>query len=116
MRNTVNTQNAKPVFDTTLFHISLGIHHDKKVIWLRFEYDKVLIQHLRNHTKALWSASQKTWYLADNKYNRRLCGLEPDIVGKEVLLKISSINLQEFEKFQKPHFVIHMFHGPDWVA
>ncbi|WP_460685782.1 tyrosine-type recombinase/integrase [Niabella aquatica] len=96
----MDTQNAKPVFDTSLFGVSLGIHHDKKVIWLRFNYDKALIQHLRNHVKARWSASQKAWYMADNQHNRDLCGLKPDVVGKEVLLKISPTNLPEFEKYQ----------------
>ncbi|MFT3904383.1 MAG: tyrosine-type recombinase/integrase [Niabella sp.] len=83
-----------------MFKISLGTHYDKQVIWIRFDYDKALIEHLRNHTKAHWSASQKAWYLADNLHNRNLCGLQPEIVGKDVLLKISEINMPEFLKFQ----------------
>ncbi|MBS1782096.1 MAG: tyrosine-type recombinase/integrase, partial [Bacteroidetes bacterium] len=77
-----------------------GSHHGNKVIWVKFDYDKNLIQHLRSYAKVLWSASQKAWYMTDNSTHRNLCGLEPELVGKEVLLKISEINLPEFQKFQ----------------
>jgi len=96
----MNIQNAKPVFDPNLFQISLGSHRNKKVIWLKFNYDRNLIYHLRSHVKAQWSASQKAWYLIDNPHHRQLCGLKADIVGKDVLLKISETNMPEFLKFQ----------------
>ncbi|MFT4062515.1 MAG: tyrosine-type recombinase/integrase [Edaphocola sp.] len=96
----MNIQDTQSVFDPKLFQIALGTHHGKKVIWVKFEYDKNLIQHLRTHATAHWSASQKAWYLADNLHNRNLCGLEADIVGKDVLLKISETNMPEFQKFQ----------------
>src|SRR5699024_4295079 len=36
----------------------------------------------------------------DNKFNRQLCDLPEHIVGKEVLSRISSVNLPEFERYQ----------------
>lgn len=93
-------QNAKPVFDSDLFRFSLGTHREKRVIWVKFAFDKKLIQYLRSLAKAHWSASRKSWYLIDNIHNRRLCAIKPDIVGKDVLLKISEINMPEFLKFQ----------------
>lgn len=96
----MDIQNTNPVFDPNLFQISLGIHHNKKVIWIKFDYDRNLIHHLRSHAKAQWSASQKAWYITDNPHHRQLCGLEAYIVGKDVLLKISEINLPEFQKYQ----------------
>ncbi|MBS1776079.1 MAG: tyrosine-type recombinase/integrase [Bacteroidetes bacterium] len=95
--NILNTQFA---FNHKLFLFSLGSHHDKKVIWVKFDYDQNLIHHLRSHAHVLWSASQKAWYMTDNLEHRKLCGLESDLVGKDVLLKISEVNLPEFKKFQ----------------
>ncbi|MFT4204508.1 MAG: phage integrase N-terminal SAM-like domain-containing protein [Chitinophagaceae bacterium] len=83
-----------------MFQVSLGTHHDKKVIWIKFDYNKSLIQYLRSHAVAHWSASQKAWYLADNLHHRQLFGLNADIVGKDVLLKISETDLPEFQKYQ----------------
>ncbi len=100
MRSLMDIQNAKPTFDPSLFQFSLGTHHNKKVIWVKFNYDKNLILQLRSHTKAIWSASQKAWYLVDNAHHRRLCGLENNIVGKDVLLKITDTNMPEFLKYQ----------------
>ena len=70
------------------------------MIWIKFAYDKNLIQHLRNQAKAYWSATKKTWYLSDNPHHRQLCGLEADVVGKDVLLNISETNMPEFLKYQ----------------
>lgn len=96
----MDIENTKPVFDPNLFQISLGSHNDKKVIWIKFDYDKDLIRQLKNKVKAHWSASQKTWYVVDNPHYRELCGLDADVVGKEVLLKISETNMPEFQKYQ----------------
>ncbi|MEG1025350.1 MAG: tyrosine-type recombinase/integrase [Flavobacterium sp.] len=96
----MDTQNTNPEFNPSLFKITLGTHRGKKVIWLKFNYDKLLIEILRQHTKAHWSQLEKTWYVVDNLHNRNLCGIQPDIVGKDVLCKISASNLPEFQKYQ----------------
>ncbi|KXK44016.1 MAG: integrase, partial [Bacteroidetes bacterium OLB11] len=46
------------------------------------------------------SASQNAWYLIDNYHHRNLCGIELDIVGKEVLSKISETNMPELLECQ----------------
>lgn len=99
MRST-DIQNAKREFDRKLFTFSFGEHKDKKVIWVSFPYDAGLIWMLRQYVKAYWSASHKSWYVIDNAAYRKLFNLEPEIVGKEVLVKISLINLFEFESYQ----------------
>lgn len=96
----MDTQNTKPEFNRSLFKIALGTHRDKKVIWLKFAYNKSLIEMLQQHIKAHWSQSQKAWYVVDNLHNRNLCGIQPNIVGKDVLYKISVANLPEFQKYQ----------------
>ena len=87
-------------FNPNRFKITTGIHRNKNVIWLDFDYDPNLINMLKKHTKARWSQSKKKWYLIDNKFHRELCELQLKIVGKEVLTKIAEINFPEFEKYQ----------------
>lgn len=100
MRRLMDTKNAKEIFNPKKYEITLGTHHKSNVIWLQFAYDAKLINTLRNNTTAKWSASQKAWYLPDNQHYRRLCNLEIDLIGKEVMSKISAINMPEFLKFQ----------------
>lgn len=57
--------------------------------------------YLQAETKARWTASQKAWCVADSRHYRELFHLEPIIVGKEVLSKIHSVNLQAFKRFQE---------------
>lgn len=87
-------------FNARLFNISVGQHREKDVIWLTFDYDPSLIAMIKKYTKAHWSQSERKWYLIDNKYHRKMCGLQPKIVGKEVLSRISEVNLPEFRKYQ----------------
>ncbi|MFD2544633.1 site-specific tyrosine recombinase/integron integrase [Kaistella montana] len=88
-------------FSDKRYTYSPGTHHESKVIWVSFENDKELIAHLRAHTKARWSASQKKWYVADTKRHRALFGLQEEITGKAVLAKIHLINLPEFKRYQE---------------
>ncbi len=96
----MDIQNTQPVFDTCLYNPIIGIHQNKKVIWLHFCYNRELISHLRHHVAACWSGTQKAWYINDCLHHRRLFGIKPDLTGKMVLTKIALINMPEFEKFQ----------------
>ncbi len=78
-----------------------GMHNQKKVIWIRFERNQELINYLRANTKAWWSSSVLAWYVSDCRHYRELFGLEPTIVGKEVINKIHVINLPAFQRFQE---------------
>ncbi len=60
----MNIQNAKLGFDPSFYELIPGKHRDKKVIWVKFEYNISLIETLKLHTKAKWSASEKSWYIA----------------------------------------------------
>lgn len=95
-------------FQPQHFHIKLGEHREKEVIFLSFPYSLPLIQHLKKYTAARWSATKKMWYLPDNNQNRQLCQLPPKIFGKLVLNKIAGINQPEFQKFQK-HLILKGF-------
>lgn len=83
------------------FQFQPGEHNGRRVIWVQFERNQEMITYLRSQTKAHWSASEKAWYVTDNKYYRDLFHLEPAIVGKEVLNKIHMVNLPAFRRFQE---------------
>jgi len=55
----MDIQNTNTGFVPGNYNIILGIHYSENVIWLQFDYDQQFIQHLREHTKARWPASQK---------------------------------------------------------
>ncbi len=86
--------------DSNLFKIEFGHHHNKEVIWLHFEYNTEVVNNLKKLAQAKWSVTHKLWYIADNTKNRALLNINPKIVGKSVIAKISEDNLQEFYKFQ----------------
>lgn len=88
-------------FTDKRFQFKPGEHQGKRVIWVRFPRNQEMIVYLRAQTKARWSASQKAWYVADNRHYRELFHLEPIIVGKEVLSKIHIVNLPAFKRFQE---------------
>lgn len=70
----------------------LGFHHEKPVIFIRFEYDKALIERVKKLVGVRWSKTQKAWYVLDTPAYRQKFGLEVAAVGKEVLLKIHENN------------------------
>jgi site-specific recombinase XerD len=78
-----------------------GEHHGKRVIWIRFEKDRELIQYLRSSTKCWWSVSQRAWYVTDNRYHRQMFGLELAVTGKQVLSRIHPVNMPAFQRFQE---------------
>lgn len=92
--------NAKLPFNPDLFDISTGEHAGKEVIWLRFPYDPHLISMLRSNTRARWSTSRKSWYIADNQRNRMLCNLNPKNLGKLAASNIHPVNLPAITSYR----------------
>lgn len=88
-------------FTNQQFQFRPGEHHGKKVIWVRFHSDQKIIDYLRSKTKVYWSASQKSWYVADNKHNRLLFEIEDKIVGKHIMSQIHLINIPALQRFQE---------------
>ncbi|MCS6974662.1 MAG: site-specific integrase [Cyclobacteriaceae bacterium] len=85
--------------DLSKFSISLGVHRNKNVIWIRFEKNNEWLAMLRKEIYVLWSASQKCWYAYDTAYNRQLLGLDPKITGKSVIKKIHDVNKPALQAF-----------------
>ena len=79
------------------FHFTIGHHKNIQVIWIQFPNDFELSTELRKFTKIYWSRTQKCWYAKDHPKNRSLFNLPKKWAGKEVLQKISKVNLKEFQ-------------------
>jgi integrase/recombinase XerD len=78
--------------DLDLIKVSLGSLRNNSVIWLAFEYNPILIHHVKS-IGAKWSGSQKCWYLIDNPQNRNKFNIALNIVGQKVYDKIHPNNL-----------------------
>ena len=86
--------------DCSAYQYSLGCHRDKKVIWVKFPKDHLLIEALlKKFPEVKWSASQKCWYLPDNQAIREQISLPLDNVGKNALKLIHPVNMQAFQQF-----------------
>ncbi len=70
----------------------LGSHRGAEVIFIRFEYDKCLVEAVKKLVGVKWSFTQKAWYVTDSAYYRQKFGLATEPIGKEALLHISKIN------------------------
>ncbi|WP_052910836.1 tyrosine-type recombinase/integrase [Riemerella anatipestifer] len=89
-------------WNSSLYQTKVGEHREKNVIWISFPYQKELIDLLKEHTTARWSASQKSWYVPNNRHYRTLFSItEEPLVGKMVFSKIKAVNRPAFERFQE---------------
>jgi integrase/recombinase XerD len=71
----------------------LGIHRAKNVIFIRFDYDAVLVERVKKLVGVQWSQSQKAWYVLDTTSYREKFGLSPkNLISQETLSSIHPIN------------------------
>lgn len=89
--------------DLSKYTFSFGAHRRRDVIWIAFPYDRPLKVALQKALPALkWSQSNKSWYIADQPHFREQLSLPPkEYKGKEVVHKISQVNLQALEYLQQ---------------
>jgi integrase/recombinase XerD len=85
--------------NASFYQFELGTHHEKEVIWIKFEKNPVLIAQVKKLASARWSASQKAWYVNDVLNYRNLFGIEPKSIGKDAFSAIHDINKPAFERF-----------------
>ena len=72
---------------------SLGTYKGQSVIFIRFEYDRALIEETKKLTGARWSLSQKAWYVLDTASYRELFGLASQAaVSAPILAGIDPVN------------------------
>lgn len=82
------------------YQFSLGVHHDKKVIWIRFPYNNQLIKDLKTaFPNARWSSTQKAWHIPDLLPHRQKLNLAPKGIGEDLLAYIHPINREAFHRY-----------------
>lgn len=86
--------------DTNKYTFSLGEHRRNKVIWIQFEKNAGLIKDLRTaYPSAKWSQSCRSWYVPDNKNNRKRLGMQQGEMEYKVFASLSPVNKIAFENF-----------------
>jgi site-specific recombinase XerD len=72
----------------------LGIHRGQSVIFIRFKYDRMLIEEIQKLAGARWSKSNRAWYVPDTTSYREMFGLASKSAVSEtpLLAGIGSIN------------------------
>ncbi len=69
-------------------------------IFIRFEYDRGLIERVKKLVGVQWSQSEKAWYVLDSTLYREKFGLAPkNLTGKAVLLNIHSANQPALQRY-----------------
>ncbi len=81
------------------YSFTKGQYKGKDVVWIEFPYDQYLITALKKHTKAVWSTTNKKWYVPDSSFYRTFFELEPKYIGKSAIQRISEINKPAFERY-----------------
>ncbi len=82
------------------YDFAFGTHHDKDIIFVRFAYDKNLIQELRKKFPiAQWSRTHTCWYLPDRPAIRETLQLPAKEIGKRIAGKIHPVNRLAFQEF-----------------
>lgn len=79
-------------FNPANYSFEYGTHNNKKVIWIVFPYNESLIAHLKLHTTAKWSQTNKKWYVPNNTHFRNMFQLTSPIIGDAVMVKIHPVN------------------------
>lgn len=69
-----------------------GVHDGKRVLLMRFPYDRKLINEVKHHLNARWSASKSVWHVPDTPANRGLFGLSPANQSGEKELRVAAMN------------------------
>lgn len=77
------------------FSFKLGTHNKQRVIFILFEKDNALIQHMKSLEGTRWSNSKKFWYIADTPENRARFGMEQE----RYLSEEGSTQLEKFKRF-----------------
>lgn len=82
------------------YHFSFGNHHEKDVIWIKFEKNYQLITELRKaFPSAKWSNTQKAWHLPDIPAVRTALNLDQKEIGSDILSKIQPHNQNAFIRY-----------------
>ena len=90
-------------FDPKNYQFSTSEHHNKKVIFVQFQYNPLWRKELKEKFScAKWSETKKRWYLPDTNSIRNEIGMAPNTeMGKAVISKIHPINFAALERMRE---------------
>ncbi|GAA4976200.1 tyrosine-type recombinase/integrase [Algibacter aquimarinus] len=81
----------------TNYDFKLGVHKNKNVIWIVFDYNKQIQTELQKQfPSSKYSATNKCWYLPDLPAIRKTLKMQQELPGKKLLNNIHHINQQAF--------------------
>lgn len=83
--------------DFSNYKFVTGVHNNKNVIWVLFDYKLYSIDPLRKIISVKYSNSQKAWYILDHNKNRVFIGL--DIIEFKNSLNLNLDQKSEFNRF-----------------
>ncbi|QES90603.1 tyrosine-type recombinase/integrase [Rhizosphaericola mali] len=86
--------------DFSKISLTFGMHREKEVIWLAFEYNKDLINEIKQLLPtAKWSSTQKKWHVPDDNAVRDLLHLPmKEYMGKRVMPRLSFNNQAQLQR------------------
>lgn len=87
-------------FNPNNYSFEPGIFQNRKIIWIKFPYNQILKNALREKFPfAKWNVPKCCWYLPDNNAVRKELNLPPrQEIGKDCLKHIAPINQPAFKK------------------
>ena len=84
-----------------LVDYELGTHREKSVIFIRFAYDKAMVEQVKSLVGCRWSQSNKCWYVPDVVEYRKRFGLPLKSIGKTAVSKMSVENGLAFKRYME---------------
>ena len=96
-------KSIRMAFDPKNYQISTGRHENKKVIFVRFIYNQLWHNELKEKFPvARWNPSGKYWYLPDTDSIRKELGMEPKTeMGKDVIIRLHQVNFNALETMRE---------------
>lgn len=84
-----------------LVEYQLATHRDKDVILIKFVYNKVFVDVVRQMVGSRWSQSNKCWYVTDVPEYRKRFGLPLKTIGKSAVTKMCAENLVQYNRYME---------------
>lgn len=82
------------------YTLRIGEYKKKSVIWIVFDYDKELIEKVKQLVGSKWSSSEKAWYIPDNKYYREIFKLPKKEIGETYVSQLHEVNVNAYQEFR----------------
>ncbi|MBX3164758.1 MAG: tyrosine-type recombinase/integrase [Bacteroidetes bacterium] len=86
-------------FNSANYSFEPATHKTQQVIWIKFPYNKNLIEALKQVAKVKWSSSKKAWYAFDNDHHRQIFVLQAKSHTQEMFRQIHAVNQPAIQRY-----------------